>query len=58
MRAGFGQFKTATTEYLEFAAQFGATDILLNTPDLPGDGGRWELRDLVKLRPCEAAIVD
>ena len=50
MRAGFGQFSTATTEYLEFAAQFGATDILLNTPDLPGEGGRWELRDLVKLR--------
>ena len=50
MRAGFGQFKTATPEYLEFAAQFGATDILLNTPDLPGINGRWELRDLVKLR--------
>ncbi|MCH7735352.1 MAG: mannonate dehydratase [Chloroflexi bacterium] len=50
MRPGFGQFKTATPEYLEFAAQFGATDILLNTPDLPGGNGRWELRDLVKLR--------
>ncbi|MCH7740986.1 MAG: mannonate dehydratase, partial [Chloroflexi bacterium] len=50
MRAGFGQFKTATPEYLEFAAQYGATDILLNTPDLPGINGRWELRDLVKLR--------
>ena len=50
MRAGFGQFKTATPEYLEFADQYGATDILLNTPDLPGINGRWELRDLVKLR--------
>ena len=50
MRAGFGQFSSATPEYLEFAAQFGVTDILLNTPDLPGDNGRWELRDLVKLR--------
>ena len=50
MRAGFGQFKTATPEYLEFAAQYGATDILLNTPDLPGINGRWELKDLVKLR--------
>ncbi len=50
MRPGFGQFRTATPEYLEFAAQFGATDILLNEPDLPGDNGRWELRDLVKLR--------
>ena len=50
MRAGFGQFKEATPEYLRFAAQFGATDILLNTPNLPGAGGRWELHDLVKLR--------
>jgi len=54
MRAGFGQFNQATTEYLQFAAQFGATDVLLNTPVLPTDGGseggRWELVDLVKLR--------
>lgn len=50
MRAGFGQFKDATPEYLRFAAQFGATDVLLNTPNLPGTGGRWELHDLVKLR--------
>ena len=50
MRAVFGQFKEATPEYLRFAAQFGATDILLNTPNLPGAGGRWELHDLVKLR--------
>lgn len=50
MRAGFGQFNEATPEYLQFAAQFGATDVLLNTPRLPGNGGRWELSDLVKLR--------
>ena len=50
MRAGFGQFKEATPEYLQFAAQFGATDVLLNNPNLPGAGGRWELHDLVKLR--------
>ncbi len=50
MRPGFGQFKTATPEYLEFAAQFGVTDILLNEPGLPGGNGHWELRDLVKLR--------
>jgi mannonate dehydratase len=49
MRPGFGQFREATPEYLLFAAQFGATDVLLNTPDLPG-GERWELHDLVKLR--------
>jgi mannonate dehydratase len=49
MRPGFGQFNVATPEYLQFAAQFGATDVLLNTPLLPG-GQRWELHDLVKLR--------
>src|SRR5437773_2499209 len=49
MRAGFGQFNVATPEFLEFAAQFGATDVLLNTPLLPGTQ-RWELHDLVKLR--------
>ena len=41
MRAGFGQFNVPTDEYLQFAAQFGATDVLLNTPQLPG-GTRWE----------------
>lgn len=50
MRAGFGQFAQATPEYLAFAAQFGATDVLLNTPALPAVNGRWELSDLVKLR--------
>jgi mannonate dehydratase len=49
MRPGFGQFNVATPEYLQFAAQYGATDVLLNTPLLPG-GQRWELYDLVKLR--------
>jgi hypothetical protein len=36
-------------KFLQYAAQFGATDVLLNTPQLPG-GERWELYDLVKLR--------
>jgi mannonate dehydratase len=49
VRAGFGQFSDASPEYLAFAAQFGATDVLLNTANLPG-GERWELADLVKLR--------
>ena len=49
MTPGFGQFMDATPEYLRFAAQYGATDVLLNTPSLPGSGGRWELHDLVKL---------
>jgi len=50
MRPGFGQFNVPTDEYLQFAAQFGATDVLFNTPPLPTAGGRWELADLVKLR--------
>ena len=50
MRPGFGQFQVASEEYLVFAQQFGATDILFNTPLIPGDGGKWQLQDLVKLR--------
>ena len=50
MRPGFGQFQDASEEYLLFAQQFGATDILFNTPLIPGDGGKWQLHDLVKLR--------
>ena len=50
MRAGFGQFQTPSSDYLQYAAQFGVTDVLLNQANLPGDNGRWELRDLVKLR--------
>jgi mannonate dehydratase len=52
MRVGFGLVRTATPEYLRFAAQFGATDISinLNRADLPSAGGRWELQELVKLR--------
>ena len=50
MRPGFGQFQVASEEYLLFSKQFGATDVLLNTPLIPGDGGRWSLQDLVKLR--------
>jgi mannonate dehydratase len=50
MRPGFGQFQVASEEYLLFAKQFGATDVLFNTPLIPGDGGQWQLQDLVKLR--------
>ena len=39
MRHGYGQFKEATPEFLRFAKQFGATDVLLNTPNLPAPGG-------------------
>ncbi|MDA1256924.1 MAG: mannonate dehydratase [Chloroflexi bacterium] len=50
MRAGFGQFREATPEYLRFAAQFGVKDVLLNSISLPTPNGHWELQDLVKLR--------
>lgn len=50
MRAGFGQFQVPTEEFLQFSKEFGATDILLNTPLIPGEGGKWQLQDLVKLR--------
>ena len=50
MRAGFGQFNQATPEFLRFARQYGVTDILLNTPQIPAAGGQWQLADLVKLR--------
>ncbi|MCI0836503.1 MAG: mannonate dehydratase, partial [Chloroflexi bacterium] len=50
MRAGFGQFNEATPEYLRFAQQYGVTDILLNTPQLPSYDGTWSLHDLVKMR--------
>ena len=50
MRPGFGQFKDATPEFLRFAAQYGATDVLLNAPNLPAVNGRWMQHDLVKLR--------
>jgi mannonate dehydratase len=50
MRAGFGQFWEASPEYLQFAAQYGATDVLLNRPNLPSGKGYWEVHDLVKLR--------
>lgn len=50
MRAAFGQFQSATPEFLRFAAQYGVKDVLLNTPNLPNYGGTWSLHDLVKMR--------
>ncbi len=50
MRAGFGQFNTPGREYLRFAAEYGATDVLLNAPHVPDAGGKWDVSDLVKLR--------
>ena len=50
MRIGFAAIREATPEFLAFAAQFGATDVMLSNPGLPSHGGRWHLKDLVKLR--------
>ena len=50
VRVGFAQIREATPEFLAFAAQFGATDVLLAEPGLPAHGGRWHLKDLVRLR--------
>ena len=50
MRAGFGSYNQPTEGFLRFCAQFGATDVLLDTANLPGVDGRWHLHDLVKLR--------
>ena len=55
MRCGLGQFHQPLPEFLKFAQQFGATDILLNQNNdsgnhLPDSNNRWELKDLVNLR--------
>jgi mannonate dehydratase len=50
MRIGCGQFNEPRPEYLNFAKQYGATDVLFNTPRLPEVNGAWALVDLVKLR--------
>lgn len=50
MRVGFGQFSEATPEYLQFAAQYGATDVLVNLMHATGLRDRLELPYLVKLR--------
>ena len=50
MRPGLGQFAEPTAEFLRFAAQYGATDVLLNRARIPAVNGVWELHDLVELR--------
>jgi mannonate dehydratase len=53
MRVAIGQFNELSHERLTFAAQLGASGVLLNTPVLPGER-RWEVADLVWLRRrCE-----
>jgi mannonate dehydratase len=49
-----GQFNELSEERLRFAAQLGASGVLLNTPLLPGIN-HWEYQDLLWLRTrCEA----
>ena len=51
MRPGFGQFNTASSEYLRFATQYGVKDILLNNPILQEEKpGIWSKKELVKLK--------
>ena len=50
MRIGFGAISRAAPEFLTFAAQLGATDLIVGGGILPPVNGRWELKDLVKLR--------
>jgi mannonate dehydratase len=53
MRVAIGQFNELSHERLTFAAQIGASGVLLNTPVLPGER-RWEIADLAWLRwRCE-----
>ena len=54
MRVAIGQFNELSHERLTFAAQIGASGVLLNTPVLPGEQ-RWEVHDLAWLRQrCQA----
>ena len=54
MRVAIGQFKELSEERLRFAAQLGASGVLLNTPILPGMQ-HWDYADLLWLRTrCES----
>lgn len=50
MRVGLGQFQNPLPEYLLYAAQFGATDMVMNRANLPVADGSWQLADIVKAR--------
>lgn len=44
-----GQFSELSQERLQFIAQLGVENVLLNTPELPGER-QWEFMDLLHLR--------
>lgn len=50
MRVGVCQGGGPTADFLRWAAQLGAEEVVLNQPSLPQRNGRWELVDLVGLR--------
>jgi mannonate dehydratase len=50
MRPAFGSGIAPTAESLNYARQFGATDIVPSTEGIPSVNGTWALQDLVKLR--------
>ena len=50
MRLGYGQFFEATPEYLQFAAQHGATDVSINLLNAPVSGDRIEPVTVFRLR--------
>jgi mannonate dehydratase len=55
MRLALGQLRELSVKTLRFIRQLGVGDVILNTPDLPGDA-RWEFMDLLHLRMrCEDA---
>ena len=49
MRIALGQFNEITDEKLTFIKQLGASDFLMNTPQLPGET-EWAFEDLAALR--------
>ncbi len=55
MRLGIGQMRELTDDHLLFGKAIGATDVVINTPPLPGNGF-YEYEALVNLRlRCESA---
>jgi mannonate dehydratase len=50
MRVGLGQFNELTDEMCQFIKQIGCDDFLMNTPNLPTEGGIWQSGDLAALK--------
>ena len=50
MRPGLRSGVGPTAGWMSYARQFGMTDIIPNTANLPSIDGTWALQDLVKLR--------